>query len=226
MEINMDIDKFTINSQRYEYQDGLRDFQVGVIILFLGLANWFIFTPFGLAFLAEFIVRYKSILVPVVIGFIALLFLLVFGAERVMERIRRATLWKESGFVKPLRWGVVPKPFIILGTAIILAIIIGNVWLMNQGTITQEAALRAVPISTGIGTAIMYFAMGRTLRIQRYLWVGLLGGFISGLFLFSSISFANTYLYVGVIWTGILLLSGAWALRKALLDLREGSGHE
>ena len=221
METNMDLDKFTIDTRRYEHQDGLRDFQIALVFLIFGLANWFIFTSSGLAFVAEFIVRYKSILVPAVVGFIALIFLLVFGAERVMERIRRATLWKESGFVKPLRWGVVPKSFIILATAIILAIIIGSVWLMNQGTITQEDALRAVPTSTGIGTAIMYLAMGSTLRIQRYQWVGLSGGIISGLLLVTPISFANAYLYVGLIWTMLMLLSGSWALRKAMLDLRE-----
>jgi len=224
MDKSLDLDRLTIKTQRLEYEDGLRDFQIGAIFLILFLANWFIFTPAGLELLIRTSIRfkdYKDLWLVGLVGLIALIYLLAFGSERVMERIRRATFWKESGFVKPLRWGVISKSVIILATVLLLGIIIGSVWLMAKGTISQEVALRSIPASVGLATAVIFIGMGINLRLRRYVIVGVSGAILSGIILLTEMSFAYAYLWTGIGWAVILALSGAWALRWALRDLRQ-----
>ena len=168
MDQSLDLDGLTIKTQRLEYEDGLRDFQFGAIFLVLGLANWFIFTPTGLEFIINTTIRYRDLLIVGLLGLFGLIILLVFGSEKVMERIRRATVWKASGFVKPLRWGVMPKAVIILSTVVLLGIIIGSVWLMTKGTLSQEDALRSIPASTGIASAVVFIS--RLCSQRFWLW--------------------------------------------------------
>jgi hypothetical protein len=222
MEANIDLDKLTRDTQRLEYQDGLRDFQIALLFLIIGLGNWIMFTPSGLSFVAELTVRFKAYRVPALFGLIGLVVLLLFGAERWMESIRRKTIWKESGFVKPLRWGTVSRKVLLGSGAAMLGMIIGTVWLMSRGVISEESALRSLPSSVGVSTAIIFVGVGMRLEIQRYLWVGLLGLILSGTVFFSAMSLGNAYLLIGTGWGVILGLSGSWALRKAIIDLREG----
>jgi hypothetical protein len=224
MNNHIDLDDLTKKTKRLEYEDGLRDFQIGAIFLILFLANWFIFTPAGLELLIRTSIRfkdYKDLWLVGLVGLIALIYLLAFGSERVMERIRRATFWKESGFVKPLRWGVIPKGVVILATVVLLGIIIGSVWLMSRGILSQDAALRSVPASTGLATAVFFISLGNNLQIRRYVIVGVSGAILSGIILITEMAFATAYLWTGVGWAVILALSGFWALRWALRDLRQ-----
>jgi hypothetical protein len=224
MDKSLNINGLIKKTERLEYEDGLRDFQIGAIFLILFLANWFIFTPAGLELLIRTSIRfkdYKDLWLVGLVGFIALIYLLAFGSERVMERIRRATFWKESGFVKPLRWGVISKGVTILAAMVLLGIIIGSVWLMSKGTLSQEDALRSVPASVGLATAVIFISMGINLQIRRYAIVGVSGAILSGTILITEMAFATAYLWTGVGWAIILALSGIWALSWALRDLRQ-----
>jgi hypothetical protein len=220
MNDHFDLDELTKKTQRLEYEDGLRDFQFGAIFLALGLANWFIFTPTGLEFLINTTIRSRDLMLVGLLGLFGLIILLVFGSERVMERIRRATFWKASGFVKPLRWGVIPKTVTILATVVLLGIIIGSVWLMTRGTLSQEFAVRSIPASAGLATAVIFISMGINLRMRRYVLVGVAGAILSAFILITDITFAFAYLWSGIGWGLIFSISGIWALGQALRDLR------
>ena len=217
---NVDIDGLIRQTQRREYEDGLRDFQFGAIFLILGLVNGFIFTPAGYDLIIRTKLRYQDLWVVGLAGLIGLFFLLVFGGERVMERIRRATFWKESGFVKPLRWGVVKKRVTVLATIVLLAIIIGSVWLMTKGTLSQEDAVRSIPASAGLATAVVFISLGNSMQIRRYVLVGVVGAILSGFILITDMDFASAYVWTGTGWSVIFALSGTWALSHALRDLR------
>jgi hypothetical protein len=203
MDNKFDIDGLTRETKRREYEDGLRDFQLGAIFLLVGLANWFIFTPAGLDLFARTVLRLGDLLLPAFLGFVGLFFLGLFGSERIMAQIRRATFWKESGFVKPLRSGVIKIGATVLAAVVLLGIIIGSVWLMARGILSQEAALRSIPASVGLGTAIIFTSLGLTLQMRRYILVGVSGAILSGIILLADITFATSYLW-------------AWAIR----DLR------
>jgi hypothetical protein len=155
------------------------------------------------------------------LGILALIILIAFGSERIIERIRRASLWKESGFVKPLRYGF-NKWMALAATAIILAVIIGSVWLMAMGKISQEIALRSIPAASSLGTGILFFSMGQSLNIQRYRVVGIFGSLLAIFLYLYPLSFALTWLLLGIGWALILLTSGTWALRLALSELKKG----
>jgi hypothetical protein len=224
MNNHFDLDELTKKTKRLEYEDGLRDFQIGAIFLVMGLANWFIFIPEGMELLMRTAIRfkdYKGLWIVVLVGIIALTYLLAIGSEKVMERIRRATFWRESGFVKPLRRGVVKNSVMVLATIVLLGIIIGSVWLMARGSLSQEVALRSIPASIGFATVAIFISIGVNLRLRRYVIVGVSGAILSGIILLLEMSFATAFLWTGVGWAVIFSISGLWALGSALRNLRQ-----
>ncbi|NIM94933.1 MAG: hypothetical protein GTO18_14625 [Anaerolineales bacterium] len=225
MDTSYDLDELTRRTRRKEFEDGLRDFQMAALILMYGLLVWAVFSPVVLRLFIKTLLLDQSIAIVGFIGFVALIILVAFGAERLMARFRRATLWKDSGFVRPLRW-TVNRWITLLATLILLAIIIGSTWLMVRGVLNQEEALRAIPVGASLSTAFIFFAMGFSLEIRRYRWVGLAGAILSFILLFPKISFSQTWLWLSVGWAVILTTSGGWALSKALQEIQEGSADE
>jgi uncharacterized membrane protein len=225
MDTPIDLDKLTHQTQRREYLDGLRDLHLGMVILILSLLNWFVLSPAGATLLVKTVRYNKDLSIVGMIGLLGLFILIIFGTERVMERIRRATLWKESGFVKPLRYGF-NKWMVLAATVIMLAMIVGSTWLMATGKLPQETALRSIPAAASLGTGVFFFGMGRSLKLQRYKLVGVAGVLLSIFLYFYPLSFALTWFYLGIGWALILLASGIWALRLALLELKRGAAHE
>jgi hypothetical protein len=225
MDTPLDLDQLTQQTKRREFTDGLRDLHVGLTILILSLLNWLIFTPTGATWLVKAVLYDKHLTAIGIVGFFGLLLLIIYGGERLMERIRRASLWKDSGFVKPLRWGF-NKGMMIASTAIVLTIIIGSVWFMAVGKLSQDVALRSIPASASLGTGTIFFIMGYSLKIRRYLAIGIVGSLLAiAIFLFPS-SFTQAWLWLGMGWAVILLVSGAWALGLALSELKGGVAHE
>jgi small-conductance mechanosensitive channel len=224
-DITIDLDELTHQTQRREFSDGLRDFHVGALILILSLMNWFIFSPAGLILILKASTIDKSLTVAGLLGLVGMMLLFMYGAERLMERVRRASLWKDSGYVKPLRWGI-NKWLAVLSVALVLIIIVGSSLLMLRGLFGQETALRSITASAGVGTAVIFFGMGHSLKIRRYKVVGILGGMGSIPILFCPPSFAETWLWFGIGWAILLFSSGSWALHGALSELRKGEVDE
>jgi hypothetical protein len=225
MDTPLDLDQLTHQTKRREFTDGLRDLHVGLMILILSLLVWFTLTPTGMTWLVKAILYDKTLTMIGLIGFFGLFILIIFGAERLMERIRRASLWKESGFVKPLRWGF-NKWITIAVAAVILAIVVGSVWLMAMGRLSQDVALRSIPASACFGMGVQFFGMGYSLKIRRHLAVGVAGSLLGVTIFLYPFSFAQAWLCFGLGWSVILLVSGAWALGLALSELKGGAAHE
>jgi hypothetical protein len=225
MDTPLDLDQLTHQTKRREFTDGLRDLHVGLMILILSLLVWFTLTPTGMTWLVKAVLYDKTLTMIGLIGFFGLFILIIFGAERLMERIRRASLWKESGFVKPLRWGF-NKWITIAVAAVILAIVVGSVWLMAMGRLSQDVALRSIPASACFGMGVQFFGMGYSLKIRRHLAVGVAGSLLGVTIFLYPFSFAQAWLCFGLGWSVILLVSGAWALGLALSELKGGAAHE
>jgi hypothetical protein len=225
MDTSLDLDQLTQQTKRREFIDGLRDLHVGLTILILSLLNRLILTPTGATWLVKAVSYDKTLTIIGLIGLFSLELFIIFGAERLIERIRRASLWKESGFVKPLRWGF-NKVIMIAITVIVLAIIIGSVWFMAMGQLSQDAALRSIPASASLGTGLLFLSMVFSLKIRRYLAVGIAGSLLGIMIFVYPFSFAQSYLCLGLGWAIILLASGLWAFRLALSELKGGAAHE
>jgi hypothetical protein len=225
MDTPLDLDKLTRQTQQREYLDGLRDLHLGFIILILSLLNWFILSPAGATLLVKSTLFDKNLTAIGLIGVLALFVLITFGSEKLIERIRRASLWRESGFVKPLRFGF--NKWLILGSTVaLLAIIIGSVWFMALGRLAQEVALRSIPASASLATGILLFGMGYSLKIRRYLAVAVAGTLLAIAIFLYPLAFGQAWLWLGIGWAAILLVSGTWAFWLALSELKRGISDE
>ena len=215
------IDHLTRVTRRRDFEDGLMDFVFAGIFLFLGASCGFFTSPVGLKWYLTHLIRNREITIIAEIALLPLFILFVFGARRIIERIRRKTLWKHSGFVKPLRWQVSWKVN-ALASGVLIAMLVIAFWLMTNGAISQESVLRTLVSSAGVATGFVFFGMGKELSLQRYKWVGVVGGTLSALIIPIPVSFSTSWLALGTGWMIVFVISGTWALRKSFEAFREG----
>ena len=214
------MDRLTHLTRRREYEDGLMDFVYWSVFLILCLFGWLLFSPTGMRWLVTALLYNREVTIIGLLTLLPLLILLVFGAKRIVDRIRRSIIWKDSGFVKSLRWQVSWQINLLAGVVSITMLIVA-VWLMIRGSISQEAVLRTLVSSAGVATGIVYFGTGKELNLRRYKWVGIAGAVFSVLILIMPISFSVSWLLLGIVWMSFLSLSGLWTLRQSLLALEE-----
>lgn len=215
-----ELDKLTRLTRRREYDDGLMDFVFGITFLFISLAGWFFFSSVGLTWFISSLIQNRELTLIGLITLIPLLILIIAGARRLVERIRRNSLWKNRGFVKSLSWQISWQINVFSGV-VLIAMIALAAWLLSQGTVNQDFVLRTLVSALGVATSIVFFGMGKDLGLRRYVWVGLAGGLLSALISIAPISFSISWFVLGSLWMIILTISGLWALQKSLLALKE-----
>lgn len=215
-----EFDNLTRLTRKREFDDGLVDILYGFVFLILGLGGWFLFSTVGLEWFATALVQQREITLIALIALTAVLILVIHGMRRLIQRIRHSYLWKDSGYVEPLRWQV-KRSITVIAVFLSIALIIVSVWLMMVGSLSEETVLRALVASVSLGTAIVYLGMGIDLRIRRYVGVGITGLILSVIILGQSATFSEAWLLVGVGWMAILTVSGLWAFRQSVLTLAE-----
>jgi hypothetical protein len=220
MDLIDQIDNLTRRTRRREFEDGLMDYVLALTFLLLVAMCGFIFSPVGMRWYATQLLRNREVTIIGEIGFFALLILVLFGARRLIAKIRRNTLWKNLGFVKPLRWQVSWRVNFV-ASAVVIAMLIVAFALMRGGLVNSDFVLRMLASSTGIATGIVLFGVGRELELGRYRWVGIIGGLSSALITLLPLSFSAAWLTLGISWTVIFTVSGTWALRKSIAALGE-----
>ena len=214
------IDNLTRVTRRRDFEDGLMDFVFAGTFLFIGLFTGFFTSPVGLRWYLTSLLQNREITIIAEITLFALFILSVFGARRLIARIRRNTFWKNRGFVTPLRWQVNWK-LNALASGVLIAMLVIAFWLMLNGSISQESVLRTLVSSAGVATGFVFFGMGKELELGRYKWVGVLGGLLSALIILVPMSFSSSWLALGIGWMIVFVISGVWALQKSLAALRE-----
>ena len=214
------IDNLTRVTRRRDFEDGLMDFVFAGTFLFIGLLAGFFTSPVGLRWYLTSLLWNREITIIAEITLFLLFILVVFGTKRMIARIRRKTLWKNRGFVKPLRWQVSWK-INALAAIVLIAMLVIAFWLMLNGSISREIVLRTLVSSAGVATGFVFFGMGKELDLQRYKWVGVVGGVLSALIILTPMSFSSSWLALGIGWMIVLTISGIWALQKSLEALRE-----
>ncbi len=218
---NMDeIDSLTRLTRKREFDDGLVDILYGVFSLVMGLVGWFLFSLVGIRWLGTALFQQRAITIIALLALTLAFVLTMRGSRHLIERIRRSYLWKESGYVEPLKWQVRRSVTLIAGFASI-ALILVAVWLMARGLLSEEEVLIALAASASVGTAIVYLGMGIDLRLRRHVGVGIAGLILSAIVLTQTTSFSESWLLVGVGWMAVLSVSGLWAFRQSVLNLAE-----
>ncbi len=216
------VEKLIRQTKRYEFQDGLRDIQLAIIFLTLGISFWFLFDradvwlrtvmdwKHRLGDWAGWTVMIVALL-PALLGLVVL---------PVMRRIRQRWLWRDSGMVRSKRW-LVPRGVTVVSAIIgMLGLAIGIV-LQLTATSGDFILLRILIVSSGWSLAYTLAAMGRKLDLPRYVWIGVGGGLVSTLLLFPALTVGQTGLIWGVLWGALLVVSGSGPLWKTLHTTQE-----
>ncbi len=210
-----DLDDLTRRTRRAEFEDGLNDLHTGLVFLLLGLLSAFFLSTAGLTLYVRALVLHRELTLLAVLSLLPLFVLLTFGARRAIVAIRRRWIWKGRGQVVPLRVQVDWR--VSLGvTAVWLLLAIGGMIALPRSGAEVDRLLRPMVAATGIATGILYFALGRSLRLDRYLWVGAIGALLSSWLAFVPWTFAAGWTAVACLWAGTLFVSGGLALALTL----------
>jgi uncharacterized membrane protein len=213
------LDELTRRTRRVEFEDGLNDLQNGLVFLLLGLLCAFFFSTAGITFYVRALVFYRDLTILALLALLALFVLITFGARRLIQSIRRKWIWKGRGRLVPLRvqvdWRVS-----LAATLVWLVLVVAGMVLLPRQSMDLDAGLRPMVAASGIVTGIVYFALGRSLQIGRYQWVGVLGGVLSAGLAFLPLTFAWSWPALAAVWATLLFVSGGQALRRTLQAAR------
>ena len=222
MDKRLDFEELTRRTRRLDFEDGLTDLQVSALFLVMSLAAFFFFSKPGLTWFARSLILQREITYVAFVGVYACFILVAFGSRRLIARVRREYLWKDRGEVMPLPVGV-DSWVSVLSAAIFLTLLIFGAWVLLRSGTGDDAILRLIIAASGVATGITYLGMGRSLRLNRYLPVGFVGGLLSGVLFFVPLTYSESWLGLGAIWTTILLTSGLYALRRTRLNMTEAN---
>ncbi|MEA1977452.1 MAG: hypothetical protein U9N80_06085 [Chloroflexota bacterium] len=222
MDDRPDFEELTRQTRRLDFEDGLTDLQISAAILVMSLGAALFFSTAGLTWLTKALALQREITLVALAGIFGCFMLVAFGSSRLIARVRREYFWKDSGEIVPLPWQV-DTWVNVLAAAVFLVLMILGIWVVLRGDGDDEALLRLLIAVSGVMTGIMYVGMGRSIRLNRYLTVGIVGGLLSGLLFFIPLTFSESWLVFGAIWTTILLISGLYALRITRLAMFEAN---
>ena len=220
MQESFDLDSLTLNTRRLEFEAGLNDFQNGIIFLLLGVLCSLFMSSTGIELFIRAILFNEEITMIALLALIPLFYLLTFGMRRRIRRYRREVLWRHLGEIEPFKWQVDTR-FTLAAIGVWLIIVIVGFILFSGGPGNLDAGMRVIAAAGGAATGVIYFLMGRSLAIERYRWVGVLGVGLSILLIFIPLRVSLSWIAFGIIWVAILGVSGSMALRSTLMRLRE-----
>ena len=218
-----DVDKLIQNTLQYEYADGLRDLQMAVVWVSIGVTSWFVFDQ-ARVWLA-FAIHLANVLggwarwITMLLVFLPTL--LGFGALTLITYARKRWLWRESGWVRPSR-SPTPRWVWVIVAAIFLVSVLLSVELYRQGLVNDLFVLKMLVAASSWATGYYLAALGRNIGLSRYIWLGIAGGLVPTIVLFIPLTFGETWLAVGLWWGFVSTVSGVWALRHKMLSLSEG----
>ncbi len=219
MEETKNVEELVRKTQYFEFSDGLRDLQYGLVLFFMGAVGWLIFEPFWMRFLIRvrdssgvWAMWFSGILTLAIPSIIA------FGMLRLMRQLRQRRLWRDTGMVKPMRILFPPWASISAGAIVILGIVLAVVMQKTRGS-EPLLVWQILWASAGWSLTFTHIYLGNKLKISRYIGIGIFGFILSSLIPLISSSFGMTSLIFGIIWGIPLLVSGAFLLRKTMSNL-------
>ncbi len=216
----LDVNRFQRYTARYEFADGIRDFQTAFWIFITGIYAlivwdipdlWLPFVDFARAQGTLFILLTTFVVpigIPVIIS--------EFCFRAANEHIRRRWLWRNTGFIKSKAW-IIPRYVLFTAYGITFSVFIGGILLAIE---THDASLILRGLYVGIGTSLayMYGSVGIRLQIPRHKILALTG--FAGTLLLALLPlrmgmFAFT---LSLLWVILLVLSGIYAMRQVAIQ--------
>ena len=220
MEEIKNVEELVRETQYFEFSDGLRDLQYGLVFFFMGAVGWLIFEPFWMRFLIR--IRDSAGVWAMWFGGIltlAIPVIITIAMMRLMRHLRRRRLRRDTGIVKPMRILFPAWASISAGAIVILGIVLVVVLQLTRGR-DPLLTWQILWASAGWSLTFTLIYLGSKLKISRYIGLGIIGFILSSLIPLLSSSFGMAALIFGIIWGIPLLVSGAIHLSKAMSNLQ------
>jgi hypothetical protein len=115
-------------------------------------------------------------------------------------------------------------PAIAAATGVAAILIVAGLMYVPPPELDLAAGMRVLAATSGVGTGILYFALGRELSLRRLQWAGLVGGLLSAAIFFLPLTAAESWLALGGVWAATLFVSGGLALGRRLAEARSSHG--
>jgi hypothetical protein len=217
MDTEATLDQLTLKTRRLEYQDGLFDFLLAAVFLVLGGLQYLFFSEEFLSWFIRMRLANPELLLIGSIGAAALLIFLLYGSRRGINALRKRLKLSYKGDVRPLprqvSWLVHVGATVLMVAGVIAAAI-----LFIRGAIPEHSMVRSIPVLAGIATAIIMIAAGVSLGFRRYVLGGITGGLFSALLFWLPLEMGEAWMWLGLGWGILLILTGSWSLTKALKE--------
>ena len=217
-----DLEQIIQKTRQYEFSDGLRDLQFAVLCGFGGLSAWLSFEPFWMTIIGNAIKTFGRWAAWIGMLPVVLYILAVLGMLRLMEHFRKRWLWRDTGMVKASKW-LVSCRVNLISAIIILGGISISLGLHYVGRMSDALVLRMIWTATGWGFGYTLIGVGQDIGLPRYIWVGAAGGLVSTIMLFLPLSFGQSSLVFGLIWFFLLMVSGIFTLRSAIIAMKKAN---
>jgi hypothetical protein len=223
MSVAFDLDELTRQTRRQEFADGLSDLLTGLVFLVLGGLGGFLFSTAGMTFYIRALVWNRELTILGLMALLALFAVVAYGGRRFVHLLRSKVLWKDQGQAVPLRMQA-RWPALAAATGVAVILIIAGLMYIPPSEFGLAAGMRILAAASGLGTGILYFALGRELGLRRLQWAGLVGGLLSAAIFLLRLTAAESWLALGGVWAATLSVSGGLALRRRLAEVRPHHG--
>jgi|GEM_PF-6008963 len=212
----MTILKLQQSTARYEFSDGIRDFQTAFWILVTGFYALIVWGMPGSSLNFVAFARSQGILFILVTTFILPIGipLLVshFGLRAINEYVRRRWLWRNTGFIKAKSW-VLPRSVLFGAYAICFGVWVGGILLAIQ---SNEARFILMGIYVGTGLAFCYMNgwVGQRMSIPRYTVVAIVGLIGTLMITLSPFNVGMFPFVMSLFWGLLLIASGIYGVMQ------------
>ena len=221
----VNIEKLMLETKQYEFADGLRDIQMGLITASLGAITWLVISPLWITFIYTLRLDFgRWAMATAAIGLYCIFIATALGLRWIITLARHRWLWRDSGMVKASRSIVSTRTTLIASIVFVIGLLVGF-RLAPLVEVDEWYAARMLYAAMGWGYGVGLVAFGQDIKVQRYIWLGLLGGVASTLLLFFPLEFGEAGLAFGVGWGAILLASGLVVLLRTWNKSR-GASHD
>lgn len=213
----VDILNLQRSTTRYEFADGIRDFQSAVWMLIIGFYMW-LFWEAPQVWMPAFnnLADSQSRTVAGLVMFalvIGLPLALVQGSQRLVnEYVRRRWLWRNTGFIKPKSW-LMPRTTLALALTVMFVVFIAGILAAIQFR-EWQLIWRFIYLGTGLELGLMYFMTSQQLQLARYRVVA--GAGVAGtiVIVLLQLSLGLAGLLTMLLWAGLLIGSGIYGMRE------------
>lgn len=214
----VDILNLQRSTTRYEFADGIRDFQSALWMLIIGFYMWF-FWDAPKVWMPAFnnLADSQSRTVAGLVMFalvIGLPLVLMQGSQRLVnEYVRRRWLWRNTGFIKPKSGLLIPRMTLFIPLAVMFVVFIGGILLAMQLR-EWQIIWRSIYLGTGLELGVGYFLLSNQLQMGRYRIIagaGVAGTIVTVLV---PLSLGVAGLLTMLLWAVLLIGSGIYGMSK------------